>query len=43
VERFLLGSVTEKVVRHVGCPVLTVKSFGRSLVSGTAQEEAAHE
>ncbi|MDI6643534.1 MAG: universal stress protein [Methanobacteriaceae archaeon] len=24
VERFLLGSVTEKVVRHAHCPVLTV-------------------
>lgn len=24
-ERFLLGSTTEKVVRHVDCPVLTVK------------------
>lgn len=33
-ERFLLGSVAEKVVRHVRCPVLTVKAFGRSLVTG---------
>jgi nucleotide-binding universal stress UspA family protein len=32
-ERFLLGSVTEKIVRHVHCPVLTVKAFGQSLVS----------
>jgi len=31
-ERFLLGSVTEKVVRHVECPVLTVKAFGHSLL-----------
>ena len=32
-ERFFLGSVAEKVVRHVSCPVLTTKAFGRSLVS----------
>lgn len=32
-ERFLMGSVAEKVVRHVRCPVLTVKAFGRSLVT----------
>ena len=32
-QRFLLGSVAEKVVRHVRCPVLTVKAFGRSIVS----------
>ncbi len=25
VERFLLGSVTEKVVRHAKCPVLTIR------------------
>lgn len=30
---FKLGSVTEKVVRHVSCPVLTVKAHGRSLVA----------
>jgi nucleotide-binding universal stress UspA family protein len=35
-ERFFLGSVAEKVVRHVSCPVLTVKAFGPSLVSGAA-------
>jgi hypothetical protein len=27
-----LGSVTEKVVRMVPCPVFTVKVFGKSLV-----------
>jgi len=32
-DRFLLGSVAEKVVRHVQCPVLTVKAFGESIVS----------
>jgi nucleotide-binding universal stress UspA family protein len=31
-EHFLLGSVSEKVVRHVRCPVLTAKAFGHSLV-----------
>ncbi len=30
---FKLGSVTEKVVRHVACPVLTVKVHGRSLLA----------
>jgi nucleotide-binding universal stress UspA family protein len=30
-ERFFLGSVAEKVVRHVPCPVLTMKAFGKSL------------
>ena len=29
----LLGSVTEKVVRRADCPVLTVKTFGKSLVA----------
>jgi nucleotide-binding universal stress UspA family protein len=32
-DRFLLGSVAEKLVRHLRCPVLTVKAFGRSIVS----------
>lgn len=31
-EHFFLGSVTEKVVRRVSCPVFTVKSFGKSLI-----------
>lgn len=31
-ERFLIGSVAEKVVRQAPCPVFTVKSFGKSLV-----------
>lgn len=35
VKRFFLGSVAEKVVRHVDCPVLTVKAFGKSLVSSS--------
>lgn len=32
VERMLLGSVAEKVIRRAPCPVFTVKSFGQSLV-----------
>jgi nucleotide-binding universal stress UspA family protein len=31
-DRFLLGSVAEKVVRHAACPVLTVRPFGKSLL-----------
>lgn len=34
VERMLLGSVAEGVVRRAGCPVLTVKAFGRDLLAG---------
>lgn len=30
---FKLGSVIEKVIRHVACPVLTVKVHGRSLLA----------
>lgn len=41
-ERFFLGSVTEKVVRHVPCPVLTVKAFGKSLVSPSEVMPATH-
>lgn len=40
-DRILLGSVAEKVVRRAPCPVFTVKSFGKSLVP--ADEEAASE
>lgn len=29
---FLLGSVTQKVVRRAQCPVLVVKAFGKSLI-----------
>ncbi|HKL89207.1 MAG TPA: universal stress protein [Salinibacter sp.] len=31
-ERFLIGSVAEKVVRRAPCPVFTLKSFGKSLL-----------
>ena len=42
-ERFLLGSVTEKVVRHVKCPVLTVKAFGHSLLPAEERASGATE
>jgi nucleotide-binding universal stress UspA family protein len=32
IDRVLMGSVAEKVVRRAPCPVFTVKSFGKSLV-----------
>lgn len=32
-DHMLLGSVTEKVVRRANCPVLTVKAFGRNIIS----------
>lgn len=32
IDRFLMGSVTQKVVRRSPCPVFTVKSFGRQLL-----------
>lgn len=31
-DRFLIGSVAEKVVRQAPCPVFTLKSFGKSLL-----------
>lgn len=38
-DRFLIGSVAEKVVRSAPCPVFTLKSFGKSLVP-LKEEEA---
>ena len=38
-QRFLIGSVAEKVVRSAPCPVFTVKSFGRSLVPQRNDED----
>jgi nucleotide-binding universal stress UspA family protein len=32
-DRLLLGSVAEKVVRRAACPVFTVKTFGKALVA----------
>ena len=40
-ERFLIGSVAEKVVRSAGCPVFTVKSFGKSLVPDVTADASA--
>ena len=37
-ERFLIGSVAEKVVRRAPCPVFTIKSFGKSLVAPSKNE-----
>lgn len=37
-ERFLIGSVTERVVRTASCPVFTVRSVGKSLVSEAPPE-----
>lgn len=38
-DRFLLGSVAEKVIRHVQCPVFTVKAFGKSLIDAEIDDE----
>lgn len=37
-DHFLMGSVTEKVVRHSESPVLTIKSFGRRLIEDPDSE-----
>ena len=39
-KRLLMGSVAEKVVRMASCPVFTVKSFGKSLVTSRDRPEA---
>ena len=38
---FFLGSVAEKVVRMVSCPVFTVKSFGKDLLPQPVPKAAA--
>lgn len=38
-ERLLLGSVTERVVRRASVPVFVVKSFGKSLLPGSSASE----
>ncbi len=40
-KRFFLGSVAEKVARHVPCPVLTLKTFGTSLLSSASAAPTA--
>ena len=30
--KFLLGSVAEKVIRRSDCPVFTIKTFGKSIL-----------
>lgn len=45
-KQFLLGGVSEKIVRAAPCPVFTVKSFGRDLLSHASESsvpEAAAE
>jgi nucleotide-binding universal stress UspA family protein len=37
VERLLLGSVAEQLIRQARCPVFTLKSFGKDLVAPDAQ------
>ena len=43
VEHFLIGSVAEKVVRRAPCPVFTVKSFGKSLLSTSSAAAQAED
>lgn len=40
-DHFLMGSVTEKVVRHSDSPVITVKSFGRRLVEDPVEQSTS--
>ncbi len=42
-ERFLIGSVAEKVVRAASCPVFTVRPFGKSLVDPAAPDPLSEE
>ena len=37
----LMGSVAERVVRQAACPVLTIKSFGRSLITEESRARVA--
>jgi nucleotide-binding universal stress UspA family protein len=39
-DRFLLGSVSEKVLRRATCPVLLIKSFGRTFAAKPAARQA---
>lgn len=40
-ERFLIGSVAEKVIRNASCPVFTVKPFGKSLLPNLVASSGA--
>ncbi|MEX1138217.1 MAG: universal stress protein [Bacteroidota bacterium] len=40
IDHFLLGSVTEKVVRLAPCPVLVIKSFGARFLAQTSAQTA---
>jgi len=40
IDHFLLGSVTEKVVRLAPCPVLVIKSFGTSFITAIDTQTA---
>jgi nucleotide-binding universal stress UspA family protein len=40
-EHFMMGSVAEKVVRHVAAPVMTIKAFGHSLIPSTPAADTA--
>ena len=40
IKRFLMGSVTELVVRTAPCAVLTMKPFGQSLLQDAPEEES---
>jgi nucleotide-binding universal stress UspA family protein len=39
VSRFLMGSVTERVIRSAPCPVLTVRAHERDFIDATADED----
>ena len=41
IRRLIMGSVAERVVRMAPCPVFSVKSFGKSLLSASAEEVMA--
>jgi nucleotide-binding universal stress UspA family protein len=40
-QRFMIGSVAEQVVRTAPCPVLTIKGYGQSLVERATAPDAA--
>ena len=42
-QRFMIGSVAEQVVRTAPCPVLTIKGYGQSLVERATAPDAAQD